>query len=249
MLGYISSFTPADIVVVIAAIIGVAATIYTNKNTNDFQEDWNQKQLDADLKSKARIEWIQNVRNVTAELISIYYKLLNEADKTKLFDIYSSARAKSELLILYFGPENKNNQKNDEKEILLDTESNDGKNNSIVEYLESLSDDFYAHYKSTSNKSLKDLEEAKRKASYDVYKYPLKDGDFLYTRYDDDGNDYDVRDEPTWDPNLKEELKSTEKEITEYIIRVNKLSNGLVLLRNIIRIYLKIEWRKAKLGE
>ena len=234
----LKSFTTADIVVVLAAIISVGASVYTNK-----------KKLDADLKSKARIEWIQNVRNITAELISIYYKLLNEADKSKLFDEYSSARAKGELLILYFGPEKTNNLIDNEKGILFNTESNDGKNKSIVEYLEALSDGFYKHYKSTSNKNLKDLEEAKRKASYAVNKYPIKDGNFLYTEYDNDGNEYDVRDEPIWDPNLLAEMDSTQKEINQYIQRVNNLSQDVVQLRNIMRIYLKLERKKAKLGK
>jgi hypothetical protein len=72
---FLKSITPADIVVVIVAIIGVINNIHTNKKSNDFQSAWNQKQLDVNLKSKARIEWIQKVRNITAELIALYYKI------------------------------------------------------------------------------------------------------------------------------------------------------------------------------
>lgn len=127
-----NSIEAADIVVIIAAIIAAIVSMITviitviaerktnNKMTN-FQREWNQIQLDADLKSKARIEWIQKVRDTTSELIALYFKVLNEKDKDKLFDSYTVARQKSELLILYFGPEDNESNHEIEKEMLLCT--------------------------------------------------------------------------------------------------------------------------------
>lgn len=102
----IESTTAADIIVIIVAIIGGLYSIYTNNRMKVFQEKWNQKQLDADLKAKARIEWIQKVRETTAELITAYYSVLNTMNSTEeIHSKYIIAREKSELLILFFGPE------------------------------------------------------------------------------------------------------------------------------------------------
>lgn len=245
---FLKSITPADIVVVLAAIIGVINNICTNKKSNDFQSTWNQKQLDVDLKSKARIEWIQKVRNITAELIAKYYKILNETDKNKLLDEYSATKEKSELLILYFGPEYSDVENLNAKNLLFNNDSNDGKNKYIVEFLSSLSVDFYTLYKNISSNKIENLEKARKSASNVIYNNPIKEGDLLGYNYTEDGDEIPVYDEPTWDPNLQDKLNNTANEIINYNKFVNKLSNDIVTLRNIMRIYLKIEWIKAKSG-
>lgn len=75
----------SDFLVVATAIISAAISIWSIKKSTKFEQEWNQKQLDADLKSKARIEWIQKVRENTAELISLYYKMLKETNKDGAF--------------------------------------------------------------------------------------------------------------------------------------------------------------------
>ncbi|HHE2689808.1 TPA: hypothetical protein ACO6SU_002685, partial [Enterococcus faecium] len=67
----------------------------------EFQEKLTQKQIDANLKAKARIEWINDVRGLAARFISNFYELKkNETDfEEKYIEIFKDA----ELLKLYFG--------------------------------------------------------------------------------------------------------------------------------------------------
>lgn len=67
---------------------------------------------------------------------------LKENNLKKLMKILIIAQEDVELLILYFGPESKGSEKVD----ILDETSNDGKNDLIVELLESLSGDLLRHY-------------------------------------------------------------------------------------------------------
>lgn len=102
------------IIVAVVSLIGViVSTILTNKTTKKIsrdnailQEKWNQKNIDASLTASARIEWIQNVRNATAELLGYYFDILNTADSTKIEEALINSQQKTELLALYFGPEN-----------------------------------------------------------------------------------------------------------------------------------------------
>lgn len=121
----LNSFTVSDFLVVTTAIISAAISIWSIKKSTKFEQEWNQKQLDADLKSKARIEWIQKVRENTAELISLYYAMLKETNKDSLFEQLREAKKMNDLLILYFGPED--NEGVDDFSVLECTETNSGK--------------------------------------------------------------------------------------------------------------------------
>lgn len=107
------------------SLVGLISTaIYTvNKNTK-LQN------------ANARVEWIQKVRNVTAELISTYSSALNEDDNAILERIIVNAREKVELLILYFGPEKTIST---HKIDLMSKNTNDGRNDLILEFLIDLS--------------------------------------------------------------------------------------------------------------
>lgn len=61
----------------ITIIISVATLIVTVIANIVMMAYWNRRKLSADLKSKSRIEWIQKVRNLTAELLSNYYQILS----------------------------------------------------------------------------------------------------------------------------------------------------------------------------
>ena len=69
-----------------------------------------------------------------------------------------------------------------------------------------------------------------------------------YIEYDPDGNEY-CNKIPI--PSLEDEKSHQEavNNIREYAEFSKKLENGIVYLRDIMRIYLKIEWNKAKEGE
>lgn len=63
-----------DLLTILISAITLIVTIITNIL---LQNHWNKQKIDADLKSKSRIEWIQTVRKLTAELLSVYYKILS----------------------------------------------------------------------------------------------------------------------------------------------------------------------------
>lgn len=116
----------------------------------------NAKKIDADLKAKARIDWIQKVKERTSELIAsvtIYNFSSNSNEET-----WSKVNKHISLLILQFGPEasskaskrkcqnwiyydNSSNQikiKKNTNRKLLSKRTNENKNEMIVQYLISL---------------------------------------------------------------------------------------------------------------
>lgn len=162
-----SSFSTGDIIAIIVALISLIGVVVSttmtnritkkiNKSNQQLQEKWNQKNIDASLTASARIEWIQKVRNTTSELIALYYEALNTIDVADLLETVIRAQGKTELLILYFGHEEKeiNNQKVD----LCCSASNDNKNGYIVDFLSSLSKKLYRYYENVKSDKLKNLE-------------------------------------------------------------------------------------------
>lgn len=93
------SFPITEVIALAAAILSLGGLIFTTL--------YSIRQNTKAQNANARIEWIQKVRNVTAELISTYYSALNEDDSGEMTKIMISAREKIELLILYFGPKTK----------------------------------------------------------------------------------------------------------------------------------------------
>lgn len=253
------------IIVSIISLTGViATTVYTNITTkkinsvnNKFKKGMdeenkelkkllNQKDIDADLKAKARIEWIQKVRGTTAELNALYFRILNEKDKEKLLDIYTESQEKSGLLILYFGHEKKEKTNKSKEEILFNPNSNDNKNDIIVNYLTNLSNNYYVFYKKVMDDTLNKLEDIRQIRFQEMYS---KATDFIeYINFDPDGNEYSDK-----IPNPSREDEKSHEEavnnIREYAEFSKKLENSITELRDFMRIYLKIEWNKAKEGK
>lgn len=66
------------------SFVGVIAQLYlsyqTNKKNLAFQEKWEKKKLDADLISKARIEWLKESRILASELFSLSFKAFKSAN-------------------------------------------------------------------------------------------------------------------------------------------------------------------------
>ena len=111
-----------DNMLTIINIIVLLLTLYFTYRSSD-------KKIKADLVSKARIDWIQNVRKSASEFISacfIFYKVhqwspektgtVDAASKEELSEINKHAN----LLILYFGPES-DKTKNDDKVVHNET--------------------------------------------------------------------------------------------------------------------------------
>lgn len=70
----ISGLELKDLLTITISALMLIVTIITNIL---LQNHWNKQKIDADLKSKSRIEWIQTVRKLTAELLSVYYRILS----------------------------------------------------------------------------------------------------------------------------------------------------------------------------
>lgn len=104
----------------------------------DAENKRNDIQIDANIVWTARVEWIQNVRNLTAEFISAVnnYILSDNIELRKRnFEIVWE---KSRLLILYFGPDADGLVDDDSN--ILDKHSNKAKNEKIVKLIQDICD-------------------------------------------------------------------------------------------------------------
>jgi len=252
-----NTFSIGDIIAIVVAIVSllgvIISTILTNKTTKNiskenaiFQEKWNQKNIDASLTANARIEWIQNVRNTTAELLGYYFDILNTADSAKIEEALINSQQKTELLALYFGPESlRQKPPVKSKKDLLNTENNEGKNDILVSFIVDLAQRFSKYSVDIKKDRFNQLEQAVRDARNEAYQNATET--FIGYSYTPDGDEI-----PNYEPELQEEDIETIAS-TEYALKVEKekikeLRSDLILLRNAMRIYLKIEWNKAKIG-
>ena len=110
--------------VVAIAVLGACVSLYTAAKQEENVDKWNQKKIDADLKAKARIEWIQEVRKATSSFITACYCLVRmeeslekEANKYEMKKIFSNIQETGLLLILYFGPDKSGENEEITKEI------------------------------------------------------------------------------------------------------------------------------------
>jgi hypothetical protein len=251
--------TSGDIIAIgvsIVSLIGVlGSTYFTNRTTSKISADnkehlgeWNQKNIDASLTANARIEWIQKVRNTTSELIVAYFKLLkteNSKDQEKLLEELYNSQEKAELLILYFGPETETISSELEKGLLLNKESNEGKNDQIVDLIQELVNCFNKHYEDIRSNKFKVLKSFADELREQMYQNATK-GE-LIERYDDDGEDQSFHIPEFRDEDSKEYQKA--RKILESAYQdLKEVEDKLIYLRNVMRIYLKIEWNRAKRG-
>ncbi|MEG1578261.1 MAG: hypothetical protein RR336_05815 [Oscillospiraceae bacterium] len=241
------------IVVSSISLIGVLISTYwtnittkkINRSNNAMQDKWNQKTIDANLIATARIEWIQNVRKITADLLTSYFSILNTADVEVVQINFYDAIKETELLILYFGHE-KISSSSDDLSPTLDKESNDGKNELIVSFLVLLSEKFREYYSDIKKGEVKRLEEALKQAKDAMY------SNAIWMKTGESYNELAEEIEDIMEPIPQEEdiqyAASLEARYQNKVKQITELQKDLVLLRNIIRIYLKIEWNKSKTG-
>lgn len=247
-----------DIIAIIVSIISllgvIVSTLLTNRTTKKIsesneklQEKWNQKNIDASLTASARIEWIQNVRNTTADLIRYYYDILNTADPSEVVKALIDSQQKTELLTLYFGPEDcdcDTIQRN--KNHLLNTNDNTGKNDIMVGFIADLANRFAKYSVDVKNNRLKHLEEAVHQAQVEAYNNASEE--FVGYFYTEDGEQIPQYDRE-WTKEDASYVYQTEEALRKAKKEIQQLREDLVFLRNAMRIYLKIEWNKAKAGQ
>ena len=216
----------------IVALIAVVGSGYGVFRTIE----WTRKLQNAN----ARVEWIQNVRDTTAELIAAYYSVLNDDSKVNVQKSVVDAREKHERLTLYFGHENK---KSPEAKNIVDTDTNNGKNEMIVNYLRELSSN-YLEYNSNVQQDIWVEAEARHNEALSML------GDVLAEFSGENigpisfkNSEYDIN--PMWASNYGEDVEAIRAK-NEF---KNSMNTKLSTLSEIMRIYLKIEWNKAKKGK
>ncbi|WP_028830134.1 hypothetical protein [Proteocatella sphenisci] len=249
---YASIFSTGDIIAVFVSIISllgvIISTTVTNLTTKKIsesneksQEKLNQKNIEANLIAKARIEWIQKVRNTTAELLALYFKVINTVDKEHLLEYVIKAQEKTELLILYFGHEEQNGM--DQPVDLHFHKNNINKNNSIVEFLSILSNKIYRYYESVKLDEFNKLEDIRNRRFDEMQNHVL---DLEVEEYEDECGNVGMHHIPILDEACEDSLNEIDERINNVVAISKSIKNDVSNLRDIIRIYLKIEWNKAK---
>ena len=150
--GDFQAATAAAAVALIGAIISAVFSWLSYKNsvkTAEKQYIMEQKKIDANLKAKARIEWINGVREKSSELISLLLSLQKE--EIAFHEQWLKVEETSELLKLFFSSKTiKDIEKdiyvqndnifvsNKAKEILYNECNNNDKNIFVRRYIECL---------------------------------------------------------------------------------------------------------------
>ena len=252
-----SSMSTSDVITMgaafIAALTSIIGILISNRNAkkiNDSnlaqQNKWNQKNIDASLKASARIEWIQKVRNTTADLLSSYSDILNTTEPQKIDDALVNSQQKTELLVLFFGPEKVQVDQDEDRNILLNKENNDGKNDILVYFIIELAQRISEYANSAKKDRYNKLQEAVRTARDEAYRNAKQVLiGYNYTEDGDEMPEYDYE----WQEEDNMEVAYAERALSKEKKKINELRNDLFFLRNVIRIYLKIEWNKAKNGQ
>jgi len=226
----------------IATKVGNEKNLAANKEiANKVQEAENirtEAQIDANITWNARVEWIQNVRRVTAEFITVCYKFIhsNDCDKDEQNRNLELIQEKKSLLILYFGPDGIEENKKKAQDV-CDRSTNNAKNEMIVALINKLFDQLKAYFLNESeykryHTGLVDCIACENSENGKIIscEKDCYEGEMIYFTEDDCKV-------------FQEEYKKGEKSCVE---RRNDLFNNINLLTEVMRIYLKIEWNYTK---
>lgn len=249
----------------IISIVGVVVGAFINRKT---QKDIAKQQIDASLKAKARIEWIEKVRENTANLISVLLDLQKNEKDFNL--IWENGEKYSEILKLYFSSKINNEIGKDvlikgniivvsdiAKKALFNNESNENKNQYIIEYITCLMKiNRNEHYNNTKE-NLVNFYEIRAKKNREIFEIGkiVSELDIIQ---DDDGNDQEIYMPKHVNPEnenserytaIKSELDRLDDLINTFIKKLNFLENSVSEFSSIISLYLKLEWDKAKQGK
>lgn len=123
----ISGFNILDYIApIITFIIGVVTIISNfcfNKKNNETIKELKSIELNANIIANARINWLESVRNHTADFIKNTYSLKNEIltkNEEKFKEADENFRKSYYLLKLYFTENRNSEEKNDEHKQILD---------------------------------------------------------------------------------------------------------------------------------
>ncbi|MEE1516602.1 MAG: hypothetical protein UF228_03270 [Lachnospiraceae bacterium] len=202
------------------------------KAIQDAEDKRTKIQIDANVVWSARVEWIQNVRNITVELLSAVNNYIQSVDIESQKINLEAIHKNSNLLILYFGPDKKQNINID----ILDTTTNESKNEKIVQLIKNIDDDSTTYFMKQNwitvhHNSVLHCQACKNSneiyETCDIIDYANINNEELIRRCKEH-----------MDFNLQMEHK--------YIVETEQLRTNITKLTEAMRIYLKIEWDRAK---
>lgn len=209
-----------------------------SKKVQEGEDIRNEAQIDANITWSARVEWIQNVRRITAEFIVACYKYIqsNKNDEYEQIRNFESIQEKKYLLLLYFGPDDFVENEKKAKDI-CDKTTNKAKNEMIIDLINKLVEQLRAYF----------MNEAKYKQYHeDIIKCVAcenaESGKVILCEKGtctDDVENFTENDCKIF----QKEQESKEKDCKECRQAV---FNNINLLTEAMRIYLKVEWNCTK---
>lgn len=241
-----------DILTLVAAILAVIASgisIYITYKVNKKNRQSNEKianqiqvaedkraqaAIDANLTANARIEWIQNVRQATSDFITACYRFIDSKEIDQQINLENVLKKKA-LLVLYFGPDN---NLSDEilAENLLDRQTNKGKNDNLVKYINDLFEIIKKYHPNISSIKTLIVEQSKCSECEHLKKH---NGGEKYNCEKEECTPFNEEDCAKTQKYYKEKLEESRS-------LVQSVNGDLQKLSEIMRIYLKIEWNRAK---
>lgn len=207
----------------------IEASKEISKTVQEAEDKRTEVQIDANIVWNARVEWIQNVRRVTADFITACYEYVqtdkkNEEEQKKNLDLIQQNKS---LLILYFGPDTKSTI---EQQDILNLGTNEAKNNEIVDLINTIFDQAKKYF---SNKELQIMYVDKLNQCIECEDTYIDDGIYLCQQTIDQDECKERQ------KGIMDSLNDCEQENKDFL-------NNIDLLSEAMRIYLKLEWNKAK---
>lgn len=244
----------------VGTILGIGANVYIsfrqskkqnefqkklNHQQQEFQKEMTQKQIDANLKAKARIEWINEVRSLSASIISGFAEI--KKNNTHFEDRYLEISKDAELLKLYFGAFEESDSKKIDESILLNKTSNKNKNAHIFKFIDSMLDDYSEFGIKKYKLNLKEYS----KYQDEIKRYEEHMMEYCTVETDEFGNLEIVPTDEGWFAHnfYFGEVQELKRKSTKYYWYMREYDSKITMFEKIISIYLKLEWDTAKKGE
>lgn len=206
-----------------------------SKKVQEAENKRMEAQIDANIVWNARVEWIQNVRRVTAEFITACYKYVqsDESDKNEQNQNLELIQQQKSLLILYFGPDGTERGKNKAQDI-CDMDTNNAKNEMIVDLINELFNQLkiYFNVKNELNRCHDELVEC-------IECENAESGKSFICEKNEYGDKFTEND-------CKQSQEKRQNREKYYYQQYEKVFDNMDLLTEAMRIYLKIEWTCTK---
>lgn len=246
----------------VALISAIASWIFSYQSLKNTKESMGnqllieQNKIDASIIASSRINWIEKVRTLTADIIAYHYSLKTYEDID--YENKVELKRKAELLKLYFSSSHdvvsEDSTKAENINRLKDLSTNKGKNGYVRQFIHTLVIQALSSNYVKNNKDIIKHENKIQKARNSYYDLEEDVYAKVYNVHADEEIETIVdREIPPSKEHLASEIWS---EINYHKKQVNKLVNDNKSVEDlfkdfgeIISIYLKIEWDISKTGK